>query len=87
MIRANSPLHCATQSHPDEKPPSPSASPPTLEYAPKRPQRGFMFWVSRFLASLSRPMSMGRLYLIMTALSVIATILAVILVAIVKAFR
>jgi hypothetical protein len=66
----------------------PSApSPPTLEYAPKRQRHGFTFWASRFLASLGKPMSMGRLYVIMFALSIIAAIVAVIIAAIVEAFK
>src|SRR4051794_2692682 len=66
----------------------PSApQPPTLEYAPKAERRGVTLWASKFLASLGKPMSMGRLYVIMFALSLLATIIAMIITAIIQAIR
>jgi hypothetical protein len=61
--------------------------PAPLDYAPPRPRRGLKYWLSRFLSRLSKPMPLGMYYLIMFALSLVATILAVIIAAIVRAFR
>ena len=61
--------------------------PTPLDYAPHREPRGLKYWVSRFLVRLSKPMPLGMLYVIMFALSLVATILAVIITVIVRAFR
>jgi hypothetical protein len=66
----------------------PSEKPPVnLEYAPSPEQRGLRYWAVRFLSRLSRPMPLGMYYLIMLALGIIATILAIVITAIVHAFH
>jgi hypothetical protein len=64
-----------------EKPPAPLgyATPPHRERGPG--------WAARFIARLSKPMPLGTLYLIMFALSTIATILVIVVLAIKGALR
>lgn len=63
----------------------PAPQPPhTLDYAPKPKRVGP---VSRLLAQMSRPMPLGMYYVIMTAISVITLILAVLLRLVVRAFE
>lgn len=60
---------------------------PPLEYAPATARRGARYWASRFLTRLTRPMPLGMYYLITLVLGIVATLLAVLLAAIVRAVR
>ena len=62
-------------------------SPVPLQYAPRPQRRGLRYWLSRFITRLSQPMPLGMLYLIGFILAVIGTVIAVLIVAIVRAFH
>lgn len=56
----------------DERP----TSPPALDYASKPKRSG---WLSRLLVRMSQPMPMAMYFLVMTAMSVIALVLALLI--------